>query len=318
MRRLILLVTLLATMLIGLPAMAQDAPAPPAADQVATVTPEEAPAGDPVLLRFAYVPGDKLTYETTVDGVGSVSVMGQTQAIEMTGKMLVNMLVESRDEEGNFITSTTMDVTDLAVSMAGMPLAAPIQDLQMRTKTNARGQVLEIEMTQAVDQQGEQSPWNSEMVKMLTGGFDLNQMLLGQKLASFPEQAVKPGDEWTAATQAVEVQGQTAPLQIKTRYANNLELNERECAVLDSTMSMDPAALGQLAAMLSMQGSTDVQSRSWFDLAAGRTVASMEKTQVNMRVNLPGALVGEGGNTSVYLEMFVDTQSKLLPPAEEE
>jgi hypothetical protein len=318
MRRLILLVTLLATMLIGLPAMAQDAPAPPAADQVATVTPEEAPAGDPVLLRFAYVPGDKLTYETTVDGVGSVSVMGQTQAIEMTGKMLVNMLVESCDEEGNFITSTTMDVTDLAVSMAGMPLAAPIQDLQMRTKTNARGQILEIEMTQAVDQQGEQSPWNSEMVKMLTGGFDLNQMLLGQKLASFPEQAVKPGDEWTAATQAVEVQGQTAPLQIKTRYANNLELNERECAVLDSTMSMDPAALGQLATMLSMQGSTEVQSRSWFDLEAGRTVASMEKTQVNMQVNLPGALVGEGGNTSVYLEMFVDTQSKLLPPAEEE
>ena len=315
MRRLMLLVTLLATMLIALPAMAQDAPA---ADQVAPQATEEAPAADPVLLRFAYVPGDKLTYETTVDGVGSGSVMGQTQAIEMTGKMLVDTLVESCDEDGNFIISTTMDVTDLSISMAGMPLAAPIQDLQMRTKTNARGQILEIEMTQAVDQQGERSPWNSEMVKMLTGGFDLNQMLLGQKLASFPEQAVKPGDEWTAATQAVEVQGQTAPLQIKIRYANNLELNERECAVLDSTMSMDPAALGQLAAMLSMQGTTDVQSRSWFDLEAGRTVASMEKTQVSMQANLPGAMVGEGGNVPVYLEMFIDTQSKLLPPAEEE
>ena len=228
--------------------------------------------------------------------------------------------VERREVEGDLRRERSQDVKRLMEigSYRGLRHRRGLPVRGQRTKTNARGQILEIEMTQAVDQQGEQSPWNSEMVKMLTGGFDLNQMLLGQKLASFPEQAVKPGDEWTAATQAVEVQGQTAPLQIKTRYANNLELNERECAVLDSTMSMDPAALGQLAAMLSMQGSTDVQSRSWFDLAAGRTVASMEKTQVNMRVNLPGALVGEGGNTSVYLEMFVDTQSKLLPPAEEE
>ncbi len=302
-----MLMALCTMMVLALPCFAQDAP--PAAD--------EAVAADPVLLRYAYEQGETLAYETSVDGVGSVHVMGQAQAIEMVGKMLVNMVIEEIDEEGNFTTVTDVDIAELSVTMNGSPVPPPSQDIQMRTKMSPRGEILDLQLTQTVNQEGAQSPWNSEMAKMLTGGFDLNRMILGQKLAAFPEEVVKPGAEWAGNAPEVQVQGQTAPLEITTKYVKNLEFEGRECAVLDSATCMQPAALGQLATMLGMEGSTTTQARSWFDIEAGRPVATMEKTQVSMQVNLPGALTGAAGPATVFLEMFVDTQSKLLPVEEE-
>jgi len=308
-----MLMALCAMTVLALPCFAQDAP--PAADAVVE---EQAVVADPVMLRYAYEQDETLTYETSIDGVGSVHVMGQAQAIEMVGKMLVNLLVEEIDEEGNFTTVTEVDIRELSVTMDGSPVPPPSQDIQMRTKMSPRGEILDLQLTQAVNQEGAQSPWNSEMAKMLTGGFDLNRMILGQKVAAFPEEAVKPGDEWAGNAQEVEVQGQTAPLVITTKYVSNIELEDRECAVLDSEACMQPAALGQLATMLSMEGSTTTQSRSWFDIESGRQVASMEKTQVSMQVSLPGEMTGAGGAAMVFVEMFVDTQTKLLPVEEEE
>lgn len=292
-----------------LPCVAQ-APEPPPADETTV-------QADPVLLRFCYEEGEVLTYETTVDGVGSVHVMGQAQPIEMSGAMQVVTKVESVDEEGNFTIVTDVDITELSVTMAGSPVPPPNQDIQMRTKMSPRGEILDMQLTQAVNQPGAETPWNAEITKLLTGGFDLNRMMLGQKVASFPEEAVKPGDQWRGAAPEVEVQGQTAPLEIATKYDANIQLDGRTCARLDSTTSLQPAALGELATMLGMQGSTTTQTRTWFDIEAGRMLASMEKTQVSMQVTIPAAMTGGAGGAGVFLEMFVDTESKLLPSGEE-
>lgn len=303
--------------LAALPCLAQDAP--PAADQVEPPAAEEAPADvEPLLLRFNYAEGETLTYETTVDGVGSVHVMGQAQAIDMAGKMLVRMKVEEIDEDGNYTILTDVDVAELLVTMAGSPIPPPNQQLQMRTKMSPRGEILDLKMLQAVNQPNSETPWNSQITKMLTGGFDLNRLLLGQRLAAFPEEAVKPGDEWMGNAPNVELQGQTAPLTITTKYDGNIEISGRECARLDSSMAMQPAALGELATMLGMQGSTTNQTRTWFDFEAGRMLATMEKTQVSMQVNLPAEMTGAAAPAAVFLEMFVDTESKLLPADEEE
>jgi hypothetical protein len=65
-----------------------------------------------------------------------------------------------------------------------------------------------------------------------------------------------------------------------------------------------------------MEGSTTTNTRTWFDLDAGRMFATMEKTQVSMQVNLPAEMTGAQGPAGVFLEMFVDTESKLLPAGE--
>jgi len=309
------LTAIVVLMLAALPCVAQ--PEAPPADQVAPPAIEAAEA-DPVLLRFNYEKGEKLVYETTVDGVGSVHVLGQAPAIDMTGKMQVVMTVEDITEEGNYVVVTDVDIAELTVTMAGSPVPPPTQEITMRTTMSPRGEILDLQMEQTVNQPNSETPWNSQMAKMLTGGFDLNRMILGQKIAAFPEEAVKPGDEWKGNAPEVELQGQTAPLEIATKYDANIDLEDRACARLDSTTSLQPAALGELATMLGMEGSTTTQTRSWFDLEAGRMLAMMEKTQVSMQVNMPAEMTGGNGTAPVFLEMFVDTQSKLLPSGEEE
>ncbi|MGM0492941.1 MAG: hypothetical protein ACQER1_08350 [Armatimonadota bacterium] len=296
-------------LLAALPCVAQDAPAVAEGDAV---------EGDAILLRFNYEEGESLTYETTVDGVGSVHVMGQAQAIEMAGSMLVTMLVEEIDEDGNYVMVTEVDIAEMNVTMSGSPVPPPNQDIKVRTTMSPRGEILAMEMIQEVDQPDARTPWNAEMAKLLTGGFDLNQMLLGQKIAAFPEEAVSPGDEWKGNAPEIELRGETAPLEISTKYDGNLELEGRDCARLDSETSMQAGALGELATALSMEGFTTTQSRSWFDYEAGRTLATMEKTQVSMQVSVPAAMTGEQQAAGVFLEMFVDSESKLLPSGEEE
>jgi hypothetical protein len=279
---------------------------------------EETEAGEPILLRFDYEKGESLTYETTVDGVGSVHVMGQAQALDMTGSMQVTMLVEEITEEGNYVISTDVDIAELAVTMNGSPVPPPRQDLGMRTTMSPRGEILDIQMEQTVNQPNSETPWNSQISKMLTGGFDLNRMILGQKIAAFPEKMVRPGDEWQGNVREVELQGETAPVEILTSYDGNIELEGRNCARLDSAMTMQASALGELATMLGMEGFTTTQTRSWFDIDAGEMYATMEKTQVSMRVNVPPEMTGAQQAAGVFLEMFVDTKSKLLPSGEED
>ncbi len=304
--------TLCLLLLAALACFAQDAPPP--ADAVA----DEAANQAELLLRFTYEKGETITYETTVDGVGSVHVMGQAQAIDMTGKMLVTMLVEEIDEDGNYVISTDVDIAELSVQMNGSPVPPPNQAVAMRTTMSPRGELLKAEMIEAVNHKNAETPWNAQLTKMLTGGFDLNRMILGQRIAAFPEEAVKPGDEWKGNVEEVELQGQTAPLEITTKYDGNIELEGRTCARLDSEACLQSSALGELATTLSMEGATTVQTRSWFDIEAGRMFATMEKTQVSMQVQLPAAMTGAAGPAGVFLEMFVDTESKLLPSGEEE
>ncbi|MBD3291394.1 MAG: hypothetical protein GF393_00610, partial [Armatimonadia bacterium] len=148
--------------------------APPADEAVDAADAGEAAEVEPVLLRFDYEEGEKLTYETSVDGVGSVHVMGQAQAIDMNGSLQVLMTIEEIDEDGNYVVITDVDIAELAVTLGGEPVTPPQQEMTMRTTMTPRGEIHDLKMEQAVDQPNSETPWNSNITKMLTGGFDLN------------------------------------------------------------------------------------------------------------------------------------------------
>lgn len=268
-------------------------------------------AAEPILLRLKYETGEVLNYETKMEGVGSVHIMGQAQAISMNGDLLITMTVEGVDEEGNYTILTCSDMGEVAVTVAGTPMAPPNQTVQIRTTMSPRGEILTAEVIESANQPDTAGPWNDQLMKMLTGGFDLERMLMGQKIAAFPEEPVKLGDEWTGSAPDIEMQGQTAPVTITTKYGADVEIDGRNCVTLDSTCVVEAAALGEMAATLGMNGTTSTQTRTWFDPEAGRTVASMDQAQVNMQVTLPAAMTG-GQAASVFLEMFVNSQTKLL------
>lgn len=329
MTRLATLVALMAV--LSLPAFAQDPPVPDATETpeqvtVATDAPpadggvgegavEQAPvpAGDPVLLRFRYTPGETLTYRTKLDGVGSVHIMGQAHALNMSGQIDSVLTVEKVDEDGNFVIVTHVQTEGLQVTMEGETIPRPRQDLKMRTTMTPRGQILKAELLEQPVAQGQQSPWNSRIVQMMTGGLDMKRLLVDQKLAAFPEEPVRPGDQWQGTTRELEIEGRHRPLTISTRYDGNVNVEDRTCARLDSEVTVRSEALGEMAQMLAMQGTTTNRTRSWFDPEAGRLIASMEHTEVNMEVALPAELTGAASATPIFLEMFIDAQSTLVP-----
>ncbi len=290
----------------------ENAPAEVAAEQPEGVT-AEAVVLPPQVLRLKYQEGEQLTYETKVNGVGSVHVLGQAQALDMLGNMRMLVTVEDVDDQGNYTLLMDMDVADLVVRMAGSPIAPPQQRIKARTTVSPRGETLDIQVLQEPRATSAQSPWNSEMAGMLTGGLDLKSLLIGQKVAAFPEEAVQPGSKWSGTAPDVQIRGQQAPIEIATLYEGNCQVGDRACARLDSTCTIQAAELGQIAAMLGMSGTTTTETRSWFDLEAGRIIASTDRTQVNMQANLPAELTGAAEAAAIFLEMFVETQTTLLP-----
>ncbi|MEA3400443.1 MAG: hypothetical protein U9R79_04285 [Armatimonadota bacterium] len=339
MKRRLVSWVVIALMLLAVPCLAADGDAPaadqPGADEAAQEDvgpadvgqehegavpleqPAAEPAGEPLLLRLKYTKGEKLTYRTNVEGVGSVHVMGQSQAIDMSGELQTVVSVEDVDEEGKFTLLTSVDVSDLTVTMSGQAVPRPNQNMRIRTVMTPRGEIADFEMLQEPTAAGQQSPWNARMARIMTGGLDLKRLLMDQKVATFPEEPVTVGAEWSGTARPIEVEGTERPLTITTRYDGDIELEGRECVRLDSTTTVQSEALGELAQMLGMKGSTTTNTRTWFDPEAGRRVASMERTQVEMRAALPAELTGAAEPTEIFLEMFVEATTRLMPPAEQ-
>ncbi|MGC9317194.1 MAG: hypothetical protein ACP5KN_04065 [Armatimonadota bacterium] len=338
MKRRLVSWVVVALMLVAVPCLAADGDDPgtdqPAAEEVApggvgladvgqegeggvALDQPPQPAGEPVLLRLKYSEGEKLTYQTTVDGVGSVHVMGQSHALEMSGELRTVVSVEDVDEEGKLTLLTSVDVADLAVTMNGQPVPRPNQNMKIRSVMTPRGEIVDFEMLQEPTGSARESPWNSRMGRIMTGGLDLKRLLIDQKVAAFPEEPVRVGDEWSGTARPIEVEGTERPLTITTRYEGDIKLEGRECVRLDSNVRVQSEALGELAQMLGMRGTTTTDTRTWFDPEAGRPVASMERTQVDMRAALPADLTGAAEPTEIFLEMFVESTTRLMPSAEE-
>lgn len=305
-----LLVFVCMTILL-LPVMAQDGPTAPAeAGAVADG------AQEGVLLRLKYNEGEVLTYETKMEGVGSIHIAGNPQAIEMKGQMLVTLTVENVDDEGVYTIVTAVDVKQMTVTVAGSPAPPPNQSMTVRTEMTDRGEILDVEVLDDGLPEAQQEELQAQMERLLTGGLDLRRILMGQRIAAFPENPVSPGDEWTGSALEVDLQGQEAPLEIRSRYDSDVEMAGRMTARVDSHFAIDAGAFGEMAAMLEMTGVTTADTRSWFDVEEGRLIASMERTQLTMRINMPAELIGAPAPIGVMLEMFVDSQSMLLPAGE--
>lgn len=294
---------------------AEAADATAAADEATT---EAVADATPVLLRFRYTKGETLTYDTTLEGVGSVHVMGRAQAIALNGELRTKMQVQDITDEGDYVMLTTVDIADLQVTVDGQAMPPPGQTMQVRTVMDARGKIKQLEVIEQPATDTPQSPWNGPMARMLTGGLDLTEIAMNQDMAAFPAEAARPGEEWSGVTRTVQVAGEAQPLEITTRYDGDVEVDGVMCARLDSSATIQSAAFGEMAQMLGMQGTTSAASRTWFDAEAGRVRASMEQTEVDMRVNLPQEMTGAEQAVGIYLEMFITANSKLLPSVAEE
>ena len=306
---LLCLLTLLALPLL---AAAQE-PEAPAAEAPAAAGDQPANA-EPVLLRMAYQEGETLTYRMELNGVGSVHVAGAAQAVAVSGTMDMTLEVEEIDEDGNYVILTTMDAAGLNVTVEGETVAMTQQLPGMRTTMSPRGETLALELISGGQQTGMEAQIGS-----LLAGENFKHLMALQKVAVFPEEPVAPGAEWGGALpedEQAQVQAQDEPTtEITTIYTANQEFDGVMCARLESDAVIGAGALGEMATMLQMSGETTTQSTTWFDCAAGRVRGSRENAQVNLELTLPAAMTGAEGEFTIFMEMFIDTDTWLVPPA---
>ncbi len=268
------------------------------------------------LLRLSYESDEELTYRIELSGLGSVDVAGMAQAIAISGSIDMTLEVEKVSAEGNFTIYTRVDGSSLKVTVDGQPMPMTQQLPQMRTVITPRGETLEFEMLGQTQQTG----MEAQISQMLTAE-NFKQLLAVQKMAAFPEEAVAPGDEWSgrlpgeAGAQA-EAEGE-APTQITTTYVADEEFDERMCARLESEAVIAMESLGQIAGLLQMSGTTTADTTTWFDFEAGRVLATHETGQVNLELSVPAELTQGQGEIGIFMEMFIESDTTLLPPAEE-
>ncbi len=309
-RALSLLPCLIALLALPLLAAAQEAEAPGA-----DAAEEQQPAAEPVLLHMDYEAGETLTYRMELNGLGSVHVAGAAQAVAVSGTMDMTLTVEEIDEAGNYVILTSIDTTDLDVTVEGQPVLVTPLLPKMRTTISPRGETVAFELIGGRQQTGMEG-----QIGQLLAGENFKHLMALQKLAAFPEEPVAPGAQWGGAPPEEEQaagEGADEPTtEITTVYITNQEFDGVMCARLESDAVIPAGALGGVATMLDMSGVTTTHSTTWFDYAAGHVRASRENAEVNIELTMPATMTQGQGEVSIFMEMVIDTDTWLLPPAE--
>ncbi|MGD9497921.1 MAG: hypothetical protein AB7Y46_16580 [Armatimonadota bacterium] len=273
---------------------------------------EQAAGGEARLLRLSFAPGEELIYRMELNGLGSVHVAGTAQAVALNGAMDMILRVVEVSEEGNFTIRTRLDATDLQVTVDGQPIPAFGSLPQMRAVVTPRGETLEFEMLGAPATGG----MEAQLAQMLAGE-NFKSLLQVQRMAAFPEAPVAPGAKWSGKLPVqAQVEGQT-PTEITTTYVCDQEFEGVMCARLKSDAVIGMDALGPIAGMLEMSGTTTQQTTTWFDFAAGRVRATQEQSQISLQLTVPAAMTQGQGQIGMFMEMFIEIHAWLLPPPED-
>ncbi len=246
-----------------------------------------------------------------MNGVGSVQVMGGAQQITVDGTMDMHLKVEEITEEGNYQILTRLDAANLQVSAGGQIVPLGERLPAMRTVITPRGETLSLEMIG-----GQASGEMDAQISQLLAGENFKNLLKVQKMAAFPEEPVAAGADWAAALPEEEVAEGETPTAITTTYVCDQPFEDVSCARLQTESVIGMEALGPMAAMLGMTGTTNTTSTTWFDYAAGRTRATDERAQVVLEMKVPAAITGGAGELGLFMEMFMESKSWLLPAAE--
>lgn len=272
---------------------------------------DEAQAAEARLLRLNFVEGEELIYRVEINGVGSVQVMGGAQPITVDGTMDMHLKVEEVTEEGNFQILTSLDAAHLGVTANGQAVPLGRELPKLRTVITPRGETLSLEMLG-----GRASGQMEEQISQLLAGENFKSLLQVQKMAAFPEEPVAPGAQWSASTPEDEVEEGQTPTVITTAYVCDQEFEDVSCARLQTEATVGMETLGPMATMLGMTGATNTTSTTWFDYAAGRIRATDERAQVVMEMAVPAAITGGAGEVGLFMEMFMESKSWLLPAVE--
>ncbi len=267
---------------------------------------------DGVLLRFNYEESETLVYHTTLTGAGSIKVLGQDQPINLEGSLDSILQVESVDADGNYTVLSSYDNVDVSVKVSNQPMDVPLALPTLRFVMTPAGAVSDV--AHVAEEEAGQA--GQGMAGMIASSLNLESLLEGIKLAPFPEDAVKPGDEWDAAVPVLATadDDDTREVKLHAQYVGNEELLGHQCVKLASTSEMPLGGAGGEAGIFTLEGTSTTQAVVWFDPDAGRVIANTATTNLEITLGPLVALPGGQEQVPVFAEIVADTETTLVAP----
>ena len=250
------------------------------------------PAGNAVLLRYRFVPGQTYAYRMTMDMRMSMSGTDvPTSASNETATMgsIVRYHVLRVDALGGADAEVSLSKTTMSITMGGHTTTAPL--------SSPSPSVIHIGANGSMQ----------EAVGSTVRSYDLSAM------GTLPAGAVSPGAQWisTAVTSMPSAFTSLAPLHITAHnvFSGYLQYEGQRVAAIDTTGTLQSISDTTLSgAPVHMHVAANMTGQSLFGTAVRRTVASQE--HLDMRMFMSGH---SSTGTSIAVHMHVVMSVSLTP-----
>lgn len=270
-----------------------------------------------VLLRYKYMPGEKLTYECTQNVTTNMSFDGKTMTTEMKNILITSQKVKSVDAEG---VATVVKIIERVKMSANLPQSQKLEyDSTVEKErtgiekmiadqfTGILGQPIEMK----IDARGNVS--DMKMPEGMTGpraamlGGDNIKHSLGA--FSFPQEAVSTGKTWTSTAPMSGVPGMgKATIQQTFKYLGPDKKNtDLQKIQIKSKMEIKQTENMPMRIKLLNQES---EGEILFDNKAGRMKSTKTKDKMTFGLEMQGKTVENSVTTTMEIKLVPNGGAK--------
>ena len=275
-------------------------------------------AAHAVALRYKFSPGETLQYQTKLGGQGTITAMGRTDPVTMSGWLVHQQSVRSVDRAGRATLVVSVPRSSLQATWAGQALPANVSIPPMTLVVTPTGQIVSSQVQQAAG--GADAGQLGQLLGGAGGlgalgadptGFDFGKFMASVENLGFPAGDVQPGQSWTDQTVVNSPNGQQITIKSSSRLAGFSSYAGRQCAQITTTYSLPlTLSLPFLADMVQMTGSQTGNNQTFFDLAAGHPLHSQGTVVSRMTLRAPD--LGNGQATEVSIRANLNVQTDLM------
>ena len=250
--------------------------------------------GQSVQLRYAYRQGERLRYDVTLKGNGTISspTLGQNDPFEMSGTLAYVQDVQKVDQSGNATLHTVVQDSTINATWGGQPIPVALALPPLTVQTTPTGKILSCTVASASTQQ--LPGLGLAGADMATQAFDFSKFFGSTQNIGFPVAAVSPGSEWADTSTVTTPDGARLVITSSSKLLGFADYQGVRCAKIYTTYKA-PISLEmvQLGIPFKLAGSEEGTMTAYFAPAEGRLIASLGKVVADLTMSGQVAVGGE-------------------------
>ncbi len=250
-----------------------------------------------VQLRYKFRQGERLRYDVTLKGNGTISspTLGQSDPFEMSGSLRYVTEVQKVDAAGSAILHTVVEDSSINATVGGQAVPLTLNLPAITTKLTATGKILNCTVAAPMSQQLPALGGLSG-AGAATEAFDFTKFFGATQNIGFPSRPVSPGTQWSDSVNITTADGAKLQIKSNSKLLGFTTYQGRRCAKIRTTFTAPLSMqMAQLGIPFALTGSEQGTMTTYFALAEGRMIGSVGKvtTDITMSTGLGGIGAGQ-------------------------